>query len=147
MLKVVLFSSLAFIAGIGIPVMGSINASLGARLESPTFATVILLFVGFIAASLYMLSNGLPAIPRTMPPLYSLMGGFFVVFYVLTITTVAPKIGIGNAIFLALIGQIICTSFIDHYGLLGAIKSQITIKRSVGILLMAIGIYLARRTT
>jgi len=145
MIKLFLFGSFVFAAGVGIPIMGAINAGLGTRLASPVLATVVLMFVGFVLASAYMLVNGVPALPDKMPPLYSLSGGFFVVFYVLAITTIAPKIGLGNAIFLVLMGQIVSTSIIDHYGLLGAIQTPINIRKGVGITLMAIGIYLARR--
>jgi len=145
MLKVVLFSSVVFAAGVGIPIMGAINAGLGTRLASPVFATVILMLVGFLLATTYMLIQGMPALPSKMPPLLSFCGGFFVVFYVLAITSIAPKIGLGNAIFLVLIGQIVSTSVIDHFGLFGAIQTPINIQKGVGITFMAVGIFLARR--
>jgi transporter family-2 protein len=145
MVKVFLFSSVVFAAGVGIPIMGAINAGLGTRLASPVFATVILMFVGFVLASLYMLLQGIPSLPAELPPIHSFGGGFFVVFYVLAITTIAPKIGLGNAIFLVLIGQIVSTSVIDHYGLFGAIQTPINVQKGVGIAFMAIGIFLARR--
>jgi len=145
MFKVFIFSSIVFAAGVGIPLMGAINAGLGTRLASPVFATVILMFVGLVLASMYMLIQGIPSLPDTMPPLYSFSGGFFVVFYVLSITAIAPKIGLGNAIFLVLMGQIVSTSVIDHYGLFGSIQTPISIQKGVGIAFMAVGIFLARR--
>jgi len=145
MIKVFMLGCVVFAAGVGIPIMGAINAGLGSRLANPVFATVILLFVGFVVASLYMLMQGKPSLPDTLPPLYSFSGGIFVVFYVLAITTIAPKIGLGNAIFLVLMGQIVSTSIIDHYGLLGAIQSPISVQKAVGIAFMAVGIFLARR--
>lgn len=145
MIKIFLLGSIVFAAGIGIPIMAAINAGLGARLASPTFATAILMFVGLIISTSYLIVQGLPALPTTWPPLYSFSGGFFVVFYVLAVTAIAPKIGLGNAIFLVLLGQIVSTSFIDHFGLLGAIKTPISAQKALGIALMTLGIILARR--
>jgi len=146
MFKMFMFSSVVFAAGVGIPIMGAINAGLGGRLASPVFATVILMFVGLILASAYMLIvQGMPVLPEKLPPMHSFSGGFFVVFYVLAITTIAPKIGLGNAIFLVLIGQIVSTSIIDHYGLFGALQTPINLRKGAGIAFMAIGIFLARR--
>ncbi len=145
MIKMLLLSAIVFAAGIGIPVMAAINAGLGTRLASPTFATAILMFVGLVFATSYLLVQGVPSFPTRMPPLYSFSGGFFVVFYVLAVTAIAPKIGLGNAIFLVLLGQIVSTSVIDHFGLLGAVKTPISAQKALGIAFMTLGIILARR--
>lgn len=147
MTKLIFFSAVVFAAGVGVPIMASINAGLGARLASPSFATVILLFVAFALAGVYMLASGTPTLPATMPPLYSFSGGIFVVFYILALTTIAPKIGLGNTVLLVLIGQVVSSSIIDHFGLLGAIKSPIGFQKSAGLAFMVMGIFLARRVT
>jgi transporter family-2 protein len=67
------------------------------------------------------------------------------VFYIASITTIGPRIGIGNAIFFVLLGQLIAAAVIDHFGLFGAIKSALTFQRSIGIVVMAIGVYLAKK--
>ncbi len=145
MIKELIFGFVVFAAGVGIPVMGAINAGLGTRLASPVLATVILMLVGLLVATTFMLLQGTPSLPDAMPPWHSFTGGFLVVFYVLAITTIAPKIGLGNAIFLVLMGQIVSTSVIDHFGLMGAIKTPISFQKGLGIAFMAIGIVFARR--
>ncbi len=146
MLKATLLGAIVFGAGVGIPIMAAINAGLGARLTNPVFATVILMVVGLGVSAGYMfLTQGMPNLPSAMPPPISFTGGFLVVFYVLSVTAIAPKIGLGNAIFLVLLGQIVSTSIIDHFGLFGAMQSKITLQKSAGILFMAIGILLARK--
>ncbi len=145
MIKMLLLSAIVFAAGIGVPIMAAINAGLGARLASPTLATAILMLVGLILSVAYLMVQGPPSLPRAMPPLYSFSGGFFVVFYVLAVTAIAPKIGLGNAIFLVLLGQIVSTSTIDHFGLFGAIKTPITAQKGFGIAFMTLGIILARK--
>lgn len=148
MIKTLLVSAIVFGAGIGIPTMAAINANLGGRLASPVFATVILMLLGFvISASYLVLVQGIPSMPKQMPPLWTFTGGFFVVFYVLSVTAIAPIIGLGNAIFLVLLGQIVATTTIDHFGLFGAIQSQISLQKVAGIAFMVVGIILARKVS
>ena len=76
-------------------------------------------------------------------PLYY-AGGVLVAFYILAVTFSAPRIGVGNAIFFVLVGQIVAATLIDHFGLFGARISPLTVQRGIGIALMAAGAYFAR---
>ena len=82
--------------------------------------------------------------PFGAKPLYY-AGGLIVSFYVLSITWTAPRIGVANAVFFVLLGQIMAAGLIDHFGLFGALKSPLTTQRIAGIVFMLIGAYLARR--
>ena len=79
-----------------------------------------------------------------VPPQY-FIGGLFVAFYLLTITWIAPRIGVGNAVFLVLLGQIVTAAVIDNYGLFGSPQSPVDLTRFVGLVLMIVGVFLARR--
>ena len=57
----------------------------------------------------------------------------------------APRIGVANAVFFVLFGQILSAALIDQLGLFGALKSALTAQRIIGIVFMLIGTYLARR--
>ncbi|MEO9823515.1 MAG: DMT family transporter [Paracoccaceae bacterium] len=145
-MKALILGAIVFGAGIGIPTMAAINANLGARLASPVFATVILMMFGFLLSATYLLLfQGVPKLPVQMPPLWTFSGGFFVVFYVLSVTAISPIIGLGNAIFLVLLGQIVATTAIDHFGLFGAIKNEVSLRKLAGIAFMVVGIVLARK--
>jgi transporter family-2 protein len=63
----------------------------------------------------------------------------------LSITWTAPRIGVANAVFFVLVGQIFSAALIDRFGLFGAAKYPLTLQRSIGIVLMLAGTYLARR--
>jgi transporter family-2 protein len=138
---------LMFLAGIGIPLMATLNAGLGRQIASPSAATFILYAVGLLLSLCLMLaSGGFPAAEKFRgigPHFY--MGAIFVVFYIVSITWAGPKIGIGNAVFFVLLGQLIAAAAIDHLGLWGAVQSAITAKRVLGIAVMALGVYLARK--
>ncbi len=137
---------LMVVAGIGIPLMATLNSGLGQSLQSPVAATAILFAGGLVLALAILAFTGMPAGERfaAVPPGFY-FGAVFVVFYILAITFAAPRIGLGNAIFFVLFGQIVAAAAIDHFGLWGAIQSSITWKRMAGIGLMLVGVYLARK--
>ena len=144
----ILFTCLSLIAGIGIPVMVALNSSLGVQLGSPNAAAVVLFLVGICATSLILVISG--SYPKSLAinisPAYFL-GGVIVAIYILTITWIAPRFGVGNVIFFVLVGQLISAVIIDHYGLMGAAQFSINSSRFIGLLLMAVGVFLARKVT
>lgn len=141
------YAILMLFAGIGIPVMAALNAGLGEKLQSPALAATILFLVGMVASIGYMLI--FEGFPKTLvgakTPFYFYLGGLFVVFYVLGITWVAPKFGIGNAVSFVLLGQLISMMTIDQFGLMGAPQTSITIQRFIGLVFMVIGVFLVVR--
>ena len=134
------------LAGIGIPILAALNSALGQRLASPTAAAVILFGVAMLASlAVWALRGGggfahLPDAPRHL-----FAGGLFVAFYVLSVTFIAPKIGVGNAVFFVLIGQLVSSAVIDHFGLFGARVSPLETKRALGIAVMALGVWITQR--
>ena len=139
-------SGLMLLAGIGIPVMAALNAGLGVRLESAMGAVVILCCVALSLACLTLMFTARPDVKAlsTTPPVYFL-AGFLFIFYIAGITFAAPRIGLANAVFLVLLGQLISAAVIDHFGLFGAPVSPVTQKRLLGIAFMVVGVYLARK--
>jgi len=138
---------LMFLTGVGIPIMAALNSGLGQQLGSPVAATFVLFVVGVILAGIIAVaSGGLPDFSRfTLERPHIYFGAAFILFYALSITWAAPRIGVGNAVFFVLLGQLIAAAAIDHFGLWGAMKSEITGRRIAGIAVMALGVYLARK--
>lgn len=142
------YALVMLLAGLGIPIMAALNGNLGTRLQNPALASAILFIVAGALCIIYLILSG--NIPRSVPrniPSYLLLGGVFVVFYILSITWIVPKFGIGNAVSFVLLGQLISMAAIDHFALLGAPSNPITSARFVGLLLMAVGAFLAVRRT
>ena len=79
-------------------------------------------------------------------PFHFYFGGLFVAFYVISVTFIAPRFGVGNAIFFVLVGQLTSAAIIDHFGLFGAQRFPVDTARLAGIALMVAGVWLARRT-
>ena len=137
---------LMLLAGIGIPVLAALNARLGTLVGSPAAAATVLFVVAFSAALATCLVTGPGALARLPgPPPHLFLAGFLVAFYVLSITYVAPTFGVGNAVFFVLLGQLVSSAAIDHWGLLGASPSPLDARRALGLALMAAGVLLARK--
>ena len=134
------------VVGMGIPITAALNSVLGTHLGSPVAASVILFAIGFVLTALVLAFVGLPPSNAfSGVPLWSYAAALGVVFYVLSVTWSAPRIGVGNAIFFVLLGQLIAAATIDHFGLFGALQTSLTAKRALGLLVMAIGVYLAKK--
>ncbi|MCG8414397.1 MAG: DMT family transporter [Pseudomonadales bacterium] len=142
-----IYATVMLLAGIGIPTMAALNAGLSAKLQSPGLAATILFMMATLLSIAYMLTfEGMPrAFVADNTPLYFYFGGFFVVFYIFSITWVAPNFGIGNAVSFVLLGQLISMMVIDQFGLMGSPQVSITLQRIVGIVFMAIGVFLVVR--
>ncbi len=132
-------------AGIGIPVLAALNAALGGRIGSPVAASVVLFAIAFVSALAVFLIGGFkPSSSIIAAPKHLFFAGVLIAFYVLSITFVAPKFGLGNAVFFVLLGQLISAALIDHFGLFGAQISPLSITRAGGIAVMAFGVYLTQ---
>jgi len=137
---------LMVLAGIGIPVMATLNAGLGRGLGSPIAATAVLYALALALTLPALLASGVPARASfAATPWWFYIGAAFNVLYVLGITWAAPRIGVGTAVFLVLLGQLLATAVIDHYGLWGALRTTLSARRVAGIAVMAVGLWLAKR--
>lgn len=143
----IFYALLMLVAGLGIPVMAALNGGLGSKIQSPALATSILFIVGGGASLGYLfLSSSMPKfVPEESIPVYFYLGGLFVLFYILSVTWVAPKFGVGNAVSFVLLGQLISMAVIDHYSLFGAQQHPISLQRAAGLMCMVLGVLLVVR--
>jgi len=133
-------------AGIGIPILAVLNAALGRFIGSPIVAAAILFSVAFSTCVILSLVTGPQAILRASDaPRHLFLAGFLVAFYVLSITFIAPKFGLGNAVFFVLIGQLISAATIDHFGLFGAAVTPLSLMRALGLSVMGLGVWITQR--
>ena len=142
--------ALGFIAGLGIPVMAAMSGQLSSQLGLAKGLFVLFSIAFTISFAYLMLSGGsklggsaVVSIKSISPVFY--ISGAIVVFYMLAVSIVGPKIGIANTIVLVLLGQIISALLIDHFGLFNYPMIPIDGKKIMGAILMVLGIYLTRR--
>lgn len=144
-IMVVFYAALAVLAGALIPVMAKMNASLAGSYGNIPFAAFVLLLVGTLAAGAVLVLSG-AGVPRTVPdvPKVYLLAGLVVAFYILAVTFLVPRFGIGNTIIFVVAAQVISAAAIDHFGLLNTPVSPVTVQRLAGIALIFVGVYWAR---
>lgn len=140
-------ASVMLAAGIGVPILAAISAQLGSRIGAPLAAGALALLVALCVAGFAAALTGQlrPLMNVASQPLWLLCGGVFMAFYLLSITWIAPRFGVGNAVFCVLLGQMIAASLIDHFGLFGARVMAVSGLRLTGILTMALGLFLIQR--
>ena len=140
-------ASIMLAAGLGIPILASLNAALGQFIGSPVVAVIVLLGVAFLSICLISLTtNNFPMTKLIEAPKHLFIAGFFVVFYMLSVTAIAPHFGVGNAIFFVLLGQLLSATVIDHFALFGSSGSALTLTRAIGLALMSLGIWLTQQS-
>lgn len=140
------YAAIMLLAGIGIPILAALNAGLGRHVASPAAAATILFVVAFVVALCTAILTGPDGFGKlASAPKHLFLGGVFVAFYVLSVTWIAPKIGVGTAVFFVLLGQMIAAAAIDHFGLFGAAVSPLTLMRALGIGTMALGVWIIQQ--
>lgn len=140
------YAGIMLLAGIGIPLLAALNAALGIRIGSAAAAATVLFVVAFATCAVVMLLTGTQALAKlSTAPRHLFFGGVLVAFYVLTITYIAPSFGVGNAVFFVLLGQLVSTAAIDHFGLFGAKVTPLDATRGIGIALMSAGVFVTQK--
>jgi uncharacterized membrane protein YdcZ (DUF606 family) len=64
---------------------------------------------------------------------YRYAGSVIVGFYILSITFLAPRLGVSNAILFAVTAQLITSAFIDHFAVAGATLRPLTTMQAIGL--------------
>jgi len=145
--QTVFYALAMLVVGLGIPMFAALNGGLATRLQNPMLASTVALLaaLGIVASSL-LLTHGVPEFRIDAPiALHYYLGGVFVAIYILGMTWVAPRFGVGNAVAFVLLGQLISMSLIDHFAWFGAAHHPITLQRLLGLALMAVGVFLSVR--
>lgn len=140
-------AALALLAGVLIPIMAALSGALGRTLDNPQIASLIVIAGAFAMVLAFTLLSGganfSVAHLRQATPL-QLVAGFGMAFYLLSITYLAPRFGVGNAVMLVVAGQIASSAAIDHFGLLGAPHKPVDVMRAAGLAIMTAGVIIAQ---
>jgi len=140
------YAAIMFLAGIGIPILAALNAALGRFIVSPIVAAAILFTIASLVAWALAFATGLnPLKTGSQAPKHLFFAGVLIAFYVLSITFIAPKFGVGNAVFFVLLGQLVSAAAIDHFALFGAAQNSLNLVRASGIAVMAVGVWITQQ--
>src|SRR6185312_14971296 len=139
-----IYFALALITGALIPIQAATNAAFSKSIGNASITGLMVFIVGLFSMLVYVLVSrvSMPTIQQlSTAPTYGYLGGIIVATYVVMITILAPRIGVGTAIGFIVTGQIICAVIIDHFGLFNITIRTIDATRFVGVLLITVGVY------
>ena len=133
--------ALAVIAGLFIAIQAPTNAILGKASGSPVVAAFISFVVGTLAlGAMVAASSGRLFAPELRQvPWYAWLGGFYGAFFVAMAAFAAPRIGVATMLTAAIGGQILAALMLDHFGLLGLARQQVSVERIAGAVLVRRG--------
>jgi|SRR5690348_8974022 len=143
-----LFSYLLVIAaGIAVAFQQVLNANLRVGLASPWWAgTANYLVGGFFMLAVALLAPGprpsLEAIANTH--WLSWAGGLLGATFIATGIFMVPRLGAATTLVLIVLGQMICSLLVDHFGVLGVPQHAASPLRLAGVALLVAGVVLIR---
>ncbi|ARK32556.1 DMT family transporter [Halalkalibacter krulwichiae] len=133
---------LAIVAGASLSFEGAIYGELGktvGKLETSFYN----FFVGSIILGLLWLFFGKGKLSYTVEaPKWTLLGGFLGVIYLTAIVISVPYVGVGISMVSVIIGQLVMSMVIEHYGWLGSKKSGINKEKILAVISMIIALVL-----
>jgi len=141
--------ALALATGVVLTVQLGANAAAGRSLAGRAELAAFLNFAtGIVALTAFLLLARIEWPTRQAlagMPWWAWCGGLLGVFYVVTATLVGPRLG--AAVFLALVvlGQLVSSVLVDHYGWLGFAPHPISFSRIAGACLLLVGVVLITR--
>lgn len=145
----VLIISAVIIGGL-MPVQAGINAELTRFLQHPFLAAFISFFGGALFLSFLVLSQGLPVAElKRLPsaPPYFFIGGLLGALFVGSSIFLVPKLGATTMMVAYIVGQLIMSVCMDHFGWFGLPVVPVSVPRLVGLVLLAIGLALVMKKT
>ncbi len=136
---------LSGLAGALVCVQAGYSAQLGKMLGHPLWATLASFIVGLIGIITIMIALRVPAPTLgglATAPWYLWLGGLFGAIYVTTAIMYAPQLG--AAVFMAavVVGQMLASLLLDHYGLAGFSERPVSLVRLLGAAMLIGGVLL-----
>ncbi|MFK8269342.1 DMT family transporter [Capnocytophaga cynodegmi] len=138
---------LAFMGGVCLAIQAAFNSQLTVLLKKPIFTTFVSAISSVVFSLLFVLLLFTKDLPnkesfREIPWYLWLAGGFFSIAGLMLYFITIPKIGITKVIVLGLCGQLVLSVIAGHFGWLNLPADPITLKKSIGVVVMIIGILL-----
>ena len=138
----------AVFAGMLIPIQTAFNAQLGRALQGPVYSTLVVFAAGFLSMAVFALATRAPrpaAAAAAKAPLAAwFVGGAIGATYIILLTILAPRLGAAPSVAFVVVGQLLCSTAIDHFGLIGFPQHTTSPARLVGLALIAAGVALVR---
>ena len=134
-----MYNILALAIGALISVMVSLNSGLESYVGS-TYSVVIIHAVGLISILIVAAIKKEKVVIKEAIPFYLFLGGIFGVMLTLVNVITIGSLGVALTTALAVFGQLVFSSLVDHFGLFGLTKYEFNPKKLIVFLIVFIGI-------
>jgi transporter family-2 protein len=148
MLRTLLPSALAVLAGVSLGVQQVLNANLRAALNSAAWSGFVSYFVGLACMALLALAlrDPVPSVALAgRIPWWAFSGGVLGAAYIGLAIFLIPQLGAATFVILLVTGQMLASVAFDHFGWLGLAQRPVDLSRLIGIALLIGGCILIRR--
>ncbi|MDB4077003.1 DMT family transporter [Porticoccaceae bacterium] len=141
---------LAIFIGALLPIQGALLSKLGPLLNHPIQATLVSYLGGAFVCILILV------IAKSPNPTFQELSvidwklytaGFLGAIFVSGMLYLMPVVGVANMLAAAIVGQLVASILIDHFGLLSGLRVSISPSRIFGVVLLLIGLYFIQRKT
>ena len=134
-----MYNILALLIGALISIMVSFNSGLEGYVGS-TYSVVIIHVIGLIAILIVAAIKKEKIVIKEAIPFYLFLGGIFGVMLTLVNVITIGSIGVALTTALAVFGQLVFSSLVDHFGLFGLTKYEFNPKKLVGLFIVFVGL-------
>ena len=134
-----MYNILALVIGALISIMISVNSGLEGYVGS-TYSVVIIHAIGLIAILIVAAIKKEKIVIKEAIPFYLFLGGIFGVMLTLVNVITIGSIGVALTTALAVFGQLVFSSLVDHFGLFGLTKYEFNPKKLVGFFIVLVGL-------
>ncbi|MEQ9898869.1 DMT family transporter [Pectobacterium punjabense] len=141
-LSLLLPLGVAVLAGSIVPFQAASNAALGRSLGHPLWATLASLLVSICVLLPILFAARVPAptVGYTLQGSWWIwLGGIAGVAYITAALLLTPKLGASGFIVCVIVGQVVASLIIDHFGLMGLAVRPATLGRIAGVALIVMG--------
>jgi bacterial/archaeal transporter family-2 protein len=142
-----MFLLMAVAGGMLAGTQAPINGELGRKIGSLE-AALVSFFIGTVLLILLTLFFGKGQVLNMFSvPKWNLVGGFLGAIFVFAIIICVPKLGVATTIFATIIGQVVISMVIDHFGFFGINRIAINPYRLLGVVLMLSSLFFIYKGT
>ncbi|HEY0454908.1 MAG TPA: DMT family transporter [Verrucomicrobiae bacterium] len=141
-----LYILLALLLGVASSFQGTFNAALARQTSFPQalmINTSIVLLGTFVIFLVAPGGRTLQSLAKVPPHLY--LGGVCGVVIISIAAWIFPRLGVGYAVVLGIVGQLLTALLIDHNGWFGIPCKPMTLTRVIGMILLLAGVWLVKR--
>lgn len=135
------------LAGALVAIQTSFFALINKGLKNPllSLSAIFCIAAVFVVIGFFLHPSALPD-KQTINhiPWYAWLGGILGVVYVTCVMLLTPKMGIAIVTAISVLGQLIASMLIDHFGLFSTTPQPISIGKLLGVAVMTAGVILMK---